>query len=1338
MTSDQDTIDVDLRELTNPPPSQNGGVYTSTSKLQIIARPPEFAKSGTANWLSPFAITSERESLRSLKDEWKRQAHEVPIFEGYSSSKQLLIIDLHDFEIYRSPHFGHNGRWHDFISLHLLESPTPKKLCVDGFLCVGNLRHRVEGVEIKDLSVEGYGDRTDPGVKCYLQSQNAADDDTYDIWFRLNQPSLPYRRFHEPFIWIAQLAKHVIDFLQEQSSRAIRLEDFRKWFYLWTSCRHGQHTVFKLWHSAFNHEKDFRVCVNAYIDYIYLQAFNLVDSKQLLRHPLWSECMVRGMRCVELQPMVEKFTVTTPDVYQLFRQMYFGANLRSNCPSQLVRAKQEDRKRSLGFAMTLASKSTTSLSTTICRPYDAAYVRVGDVVAIDPDEHDKHVWKNANAEWLAYIQDIIPQTDGGQRLLVLWLYRPRDTNIFKARYPFDNELFMSDNCNCGEGELLSEHIKGKYDVAWSPSFIPADKLFIRQTYLTQESAFVSFTDQHKTCSCKQKKAQVSQTYQRGDTVYVTRTLKGQKILDPTIVWSTDEYMGTVTVRKLLRLKRDCAEIALASRGQDLAPNEVVLTSDYEVLKISRLQRTCSILFVTEDNIRDNQIPAPYNRDGAGDFWYFSMEIEKHDTSNLVFLSRTPSWHRTAPFMASQALKLRGLSLFSGGGSLDRGLEAGGSVKFRSVVDISSSAIHTQRANAKSPGSIRFYCGSVDDFLNAALLDRESKLVARIGEVDFLVAGSPCPGFSVLQQNFMSPSSLRNASHITTFCSFVDHYRPRYGILENVVNMASTRTGHEDENVLSQVVACLVSLGYQVNQFIMDAWSYGSKQQRSRVILTIAAPGLTPLVQPPHTHNLPHESTVGRSLGKLPNGQRFGEREYYPTPFPHVPAKALDKGLPAIGNGVIQTCIPFPDHRLAYLPSSKERALIARIPRYPAECGYKEAMQYGLIPKLLQKNKRELGKAYRRIHAEGLVPTITTAISLQDARNGATLHWSEHRSISILEARRAQGYADTEPIIGTLAEQYEIVGNGVDRSVSFALGIALRKALHDNVTRGYKQPFPTSGLAHMDATVPLIDMNENSQAMDDDAFGRLVESRKSISVVIPQRPKTETSRGIPKGTVSDIFTAKAASHKHVLNGLGSANHGYENAQATLSHSRPAKTPANCVGRLSMSSTTTYTLGLSTSSVPKKRHWEEEGVKLQTSPTKIDSVRKKTKQCDSAQDSSSRERGTQSSEVTTESSRLRYTRHSGLEVEFVPRHWNKRPERERGGDVSSSLKNRALDFSSAVHNHDYRLDNVYGLNHKLETRWDQIFHKPTDTHGPSLISTPPNHLSSHTQTLPHPTS
>lgn len=261
-----------------------------------------------------------------------------------------------------------------------------------------------------------------------------------------------------------------------------------------------------------------------------------------------------------------------------------------------------------------------------------------------------------------------------------------------------------------------------------------------------------------------------------------------------------------------------------------------------------------------------------------------------------------------------------------------------------------------------------------------------------------------------------------------------------------MNMASTNKDFEGQNILSQLVACLVSMGYQVNQYIMDSWTYGSCQQRSRIILTIAAPGLEPIVQQPHTHSRPSHETAARSLGRLPNGERFGDREHYATPFPYMSAQEATADLPNIGNGNVQSCVAFPDHRLSRPTSSKIRALLECIPRYPAGHGYAEAVQLDLVPPLLKMTKKSIGKAYRRIQADGLIPTITTFVNMQDAYNGASVHWAQHRPLTIQEAKRTQGYSDPEPVIGSLNEQWKTLGNGVDRKVSLSLGLALRDAL----------------------------------------------------------------------------------------------------------------------------------------------------------------------------------------------------------------------------------------------------------------------------------------------------
>ena len=281
-------------------------------------------------------------------------------------------------------------------------------------------------------------------------------------------------------------------------------------------------------------------------------------------------------------------------------------------------------------------------------------------------------------------------------------------------------------------------------------------------------------------------------------------------------------------------------------------------------------------------------------------------------------------------------------------------------------------------------------------------------------------------------------------------------------------MASKRKGFEDQKVLSQLVACLVSMGYQVNQCIMDSWNYGSCQRRSRIILTIAAPGLETIRQQPHTHSRSYEETKGQSLGKLPNGEHFGDREHYATPFPYVSAQEATEDLPDIGNGNVQTCVQFPDHRLSRPSSVRDRKLLECIPVNPPGSGYNQAVQLGLVPHVLRTEKKETAKSYQRIKADDLIPTITTAICIQDSRNGAAVHWREPRPLSILEARRTQGIPDEEPIIGTLSQQWMTIGNGVDRMVSFPIGLALRNAFSRS-----RRTSSTSRALQVEAEVEMI-------------------------------------------------------------------------------------------------------------------------------------------------------------------------------------------------------------------------------------------------------------------------
>lgn len=391
------------------------------------------------------------------------------------------------------------------------------------------------------------------------------------------------------------------------------------------------------------------------------------------------------------------------------------------------------------------------------------------------------------------------------------------------------------------------------------------------------------------------------------------------------------------------------------------------------------------------------------------------------------------------------------------------------MKMRYAVDWDASAMHSYRANTKDPADVQYFLGSVNDYLKHALDGSTKPEVASIGEIGCASGGSPCPGFSTMQPNKQSENSLRFASMVASVVAFVDTYSPQYFILENVVTMTSKiEVNRSEQNVFSQILAALVALGYQVQQFLGDAWSLGSSQSRSRVFIIASAPGTVPLQPPPSTHGHPPGKEVRRSLGRTTNGLPFGIRRYESTPFPYVSAASATKDLPDVGDSLTQICPRFPDHRTHADQSLVTRQRLMRVPTYPRGTGLVQAVRSGNVTsgeafewvnKCTGVRARKETRSYSRINPDGLLPTILTDLHLQCGINGNVLHWEQHRSITIMETRRAQGFLDHEVIVGYPSQQLKIVGNSVDRKVAFAMGLVMKESwdetlkLKRNMLRG---------------------------------------------------------------------------------------------------------------------------------------------------------------------------------------------------------------------------------------------------------------------------------------------
>lgn len=702
------------------------------------------------------------------------------------------------------------------------------------------------------------------------------------------------------------------------------------------------------------------------------------------------------------------------------------------------------------------------------RPED--YVpNLGDVVAIGMDEEG--YWSRqkrphgvpgisewSHGYWFGWVKKICRE-----QVNIIWLYGPEDTIVDPETYPWPNELFFSDHCNCSDNsECLSlAEIAGKVDVVFWPNDqrLPKHQYFVRQKYRTKNPAFLSLKRSdlakliqapQQTCLEKQSSLslyeRIKHSHTPGDTILYAPS-EGT-LLEPAVVVSYNDDNLSIKIRRLLRQ---------STMNPDAKPNEVTFSEVFEDIPSSAVARKCYVqVFSTE-----SPVEVPYNRNGTGDCFF--IRSDQPPSEEFLRLGYTSSAPISKPLLS-------GLDLFCGGGNFGRGLEEGGVVKMMWAVDFDSGPLHTYRANMDNVDDTRLYLGSVNNYLESAILGEysEEKGIPRPGEVDVISAGSPCQGFSASNNRRHEEKGLRKSALVCSLATAVDFYRPKYVLLENVPPIASDRMRSDGttENTYATLLSAIIGMGYQCESFICDAWSYGNAQYRSRVILAMTKRDCNPIARPTRSHYHPVECRRTRCIGR--SAYRFNGRELDGMcPFPSMTMWDAYKHLPDIGDGHVMLPILYPDHLSATRYNSRIRLLMTQIPRHQADglnswrggvlAGYVFEGLWGKLNGEGETDGEEISskselvlqnkscRSWTRTKFNGLCPTVQTTQSPQCARLGATLHPEEHRVLSLQELKIAQGFPDEELLVGAPSLRLHVIGNSVARGVALSLGIALREA-----------------------------------------------------------------------------------------------------------------------------------------------------------------------------------------------------------------------------------------------------------------------------------------------------
>ncbi len=340
-----------------------------------------------------------------------------------------------------------------------------------------------------------------------------------------------------------------------------------------------------------------------------------------------------------------------------------------------------------------------------------------------------------------------------------------------------------------------------------------------------------------------------------------------------------------------------------------------------------------------------------------------------------------------------------ISLFSGCGGLDLGVEAAG---FRVAVasDADETCAETYGLNFRNVPYVVGRIGeiSTEKLLNAAGL--------KASEVDLLVGGPPCPSFSKSRfYRTEMPRALQDpvaAETVGGYLRVLTDVRPKAFMLENVKGLAY---GVHKE-ALDHIINTTEELGYYTSVHIVNAADFGVPQIRERCLVIGALDGTIAAPKTTHGKNVTSNKrvkpwvTAGDAINDLDTIE-----------------SAIDEGHFAGGQH---------HNLLRDIPPGENYLFYTEKRGHPNPQFEWRSRYWSFLLKLSPS-----------------LPSWT--IQARRSNNMGPLHW-RNRILRIEEVKRLQTFPDDFLLAGTVEKQWRQIGNAVPPILAKRFAMALKKHL----------------------------------------------------------------------------------------------------------------------------------------------------------------------------------------------------------------------------------------------------------------------------------------------------
>ena len=358
---------------------------------------------------------------------------------------------------------------------------------------------------------------------------------------------------------------------------------------------------------------------------------------------------------------------------------------------------------------------------------------------------------------------------------------------------------------------------------------------------------------------------------------------------------------------------------------------------------------------------------------------------------------------SSAFSIQEKNKLNVVDLFSGCGGLSLGFDMAG-YNIKAMIDFDKDSLLTAEKNELADHYLL-----LDLFEENWIESFTSKV--KLSEVDIIVAGPPCQGFSLTGPRNLDDK--RNKLYKAVF-ELVEKVKPKAFLIENVKGMATLYNGRVKEDIVKE----FTKLGYKVATKILNSKDFGVPQSRERLFYVGLKEKEFEFPEAVFEEN--EYSTCREALDDLPSLENLEEVIAYTSNESSDYQKLIKDNSKELKN---------------HQPTKHSEEVINVIKQVP-EGGNHKNLPPGV------GESRKFNEAWTRYHGDKPSKTIDTG-----HRNH--FHYCYDRVPTVRENCRLQSFPDTFEVFGSKTSQNKQIGNAVPVLLAKVLAEKIYEQIKNN-------------------------------------------------------------------------------------------------------------------------------------------------------------------------------------------------------------------------------------------------------------------------------------------------